>query len=56
MFVLILLQITAIFWRFFISEEEQLFDEREVMQKYRLERLEMLPNDEPFKNFALAAI
>lgn len=44
------------FLEIFISEEEQLFDEREVMQKYRLERLEMLPDDEPFKNFALAAI
>jgi len=44
------------FLEIFISEDKQLFTQRQSMQKQRLERFEKLGADEPFKNFGLAAI
>lgn len=44
------------FLEIFISEDEQLFEQRQSLQKQRLERFEKLESDEPFKNFGLAAI
>lgn len=44
------------FLEIFISEDKFLFEQRESLQKQRLERFELLAADEPFKNFGLAAI
>ncbi|MDY0077276.1 MAG: tetratricopeptide repeat protein [Bacteroidales bacterium] len=44
------------FLEIFISENKQLFAQRQSLQKQRLERFEKLIADEPFKNFGLAAI
>ncbi|MBZ0243924.1 MAG: tetratricopeptide repeat protein [Bacteroidales bacterium] len=44
------------FLEIFISEDEQLFAQRQSLQKQRLERIGKLESDEPFKNFGLAAI
>jgi len=44
------------FLEIFISEDEQFFEQRQHLQKLRLDRLDNLPTDEPFKNFSLAAI
>lgn len=44
------------FLEIFISEDQQLFERQAPLQKTRLASLSLLPNEEPFKKFGLAAI